>query len=69
MVRFMDEFHGSIGERVTVADLATGTVREGSVEALNEPQEKVLVRYDDGILISVGIGFVSFVQDEDEANG
>jgi hypothetical protein len=66
MVRFMDELHGSIGERVRVTDLTVGLVHEGSVEALHEDAEKVDVRYDDGTLVRVGIGFVSFVKGEDE---
>jgi hypothetical protein len=69
MVRFMDELHGSVGERVTVADLRNGIVREGSIEELNEPQERVRVRYDDGTLVSVGIGFVTLLTDEDDGDG
>lgn len=67
-MRFMDELHGSIGERCTVTDLRTATVYEGTVVALHDASEKVDVRYDDGRLVRVGIGFVTLTLDEDEAS-
>jgi len=66
MPRFLDELSGSVGEPCTVTDLREGKVYHGTIEELRFPEDKVRVRYDDGTLVSVGPGFVTLVEDEDD---
>lgn len=68
MVRFMDELHGSIGERVTVAGYGDTRGYEGSIEALHDFDHTVDVRFDDGTVRRIGIAYVTFLTDEDEAD-
>lgn len=67
---YMDEIE--VGDGVTVTDLRTGTVHHGKVEELRPDAtggqtSKVIVRYDNGVTVSVGPGFVKLDKGENDA--
>jgi hypothetical protein len=50
------------GDRVEVIDLRTGVKHEGVVEADPDQEDRVVVLYDGGVLVRVGVGFVRKVE-------
>ena len=65
-MKFADELRGSEGERCIVTDLRTGTQHKGTVVRWDDEAQRAEVKYDSGVTVRVGHGFVSLIGEEDD---
>lgn len=63
----LDDALYSPGRRCAVTDLRTGVTRPGTVESVDVLAGMMVVKYDGGRSVRVGVGFVKMVDDPDYA--